>query len=98
MAGPYGSAWLTYRDECIPFIVTNLTPVLGVLIIVMHSLPLHYRPEQSLNPLSQRPLTKQAGKACYTPLACQYILIRKAFLASAIIENVKLNASYLRIA
>jgi hypothetical protein len=32
------------------FIVTNLAPVLGVLLIAMHSLPLHYRPEQSLKP------------------------------------------------
>jgi hypothetical protein len=47
------------------FIVINLTSVLGVLLIAVHSLPLHYRPKQSLNPLSQRPLTKQAGKACH---------------------------------
>jgi hypothetical protein len=52
--------------ECIPFIVTNLAPVLGVLLIAVHSLSLHYRPEQSLDPLSQRPLTKQASKACHT--------------------------------
>jgi hypothetical protein len=43
----------------------NLATVLGVLLIAVHSLPLHYRPEQSLNPFSQRPLTKQAGKACH---------------------------------
>jgi hypothetical protein len=50
------------------FIVTNLASVLGVLLIVVHSLPLHYRPEPSLDPLSQRPLTKQARKACHTKL------------------------------
>jgi hypothetical protein len=36
------SPWSTTHDT---LIVTILAPVLGVLIIAVHSLPLHYRPE-----------------------------------------------------
>jgi hypothetical protein len=39
--------WSTTHNT---FIVTNLTTVLGVLLIAVHSLPLHYRPKQSLKP------------------------------------------------
>jgi hypothetical protein len=45
----------------------NLASVFGYYLTV-HSLPLHHRPAQSLRPLSQRPLTKQASKACHTLL------------------------------
>jgi hypothetical protein len=57
-------------------IVWNYRTVLHSLI-VLHSLPLHYRPEQSLNPLSQKPLTKQASKACYIAVkTLPYFLFR----------------------
>jgi hypothetical protein len=55
------SPWSTQITH---LIVWNYRTVLHSLIVV-HSLPLHYRPEQSLNPLSQRLLTKQASKACH---------------------------------
>jgi hypothetical protein len=56
--------------------------------MAVHSLPLHYRPEQSLEPLSQRPLTKQAGKACHTSynfiLTSLYTVLKPAVVTSLV--------------